>query len=91
MNRDVLRDAIDIFGIDAQKKMAIEECAELINAIVKEYRGRTSEDDVITELADVSIMVEQLAIFYGYEKFLDERKNKMERLNKRILKHKIIK
>ena len=79
--------AVELFGIDAQEKMCIEECSELINAIAKRYRGRTSNQDIITELADVSIMVDQLALFYGYEEFKKKKKKKIIRLNDRINKH----
>lgn len=88
-NNDVelFQNALDKFGIDAQDKMCIEECAELINALAKKYRGRTSREDILTELADVSIMVDQLALYYGYEDFKNERNKKMIRLNQRLLKY----
>lgn len=72
------------FGFDAQKAMAVEECAELINALCKEKRGRATDDDIITEIADVQIMCEQLAIIYGKEKVRQERLRKLLRLHKRI-------
>ena len=46
--------------------MVFEECGELINALAKVYRGRSSGQDVITELADVSIMIEQMATMLGF-------------------------
>lgn len=81
--QDLFETVITKFGFDAQKAMAIEECAELINALCKEKRGRADED-IITEIADVQIMCEQLAIIYGKEKVRQERLRKLLRLHKRI-------
>lgn len=76
--------AIDKYGIENQKWMVIEECGELFNALAKMRRGRATKEDVMTELADVSIMVEQIASALGYADFLDEREKKLERLMKRL-------
>lgn len=62
----------------------MEECAELIDALAKYNRGRADAKDVITELADVSIMVEQMAIFFGKEEFEAEKVRKLKRLQERI-------
>jgi NTP pyrophosphatase (non-canonical NTP hydrolase) len=56
----------------------------LLNALAKHIRGRGSFDELNTELADVSIMVEQIARFYGWEEFLEERVRKIERLKNRL-------
>ena len=40
--------------------------------------------DVCTEIADVQIMMEQLAIIYGKEDVASERKYKLERLKERL-------
>lgn len=85
---DLFQNAVELFGIEAQEKMCIEECAELINALAKKSRNRITKEDIITELADVSIMVDQLALYYGYEDFENERNKKIIRLNERVLKHK---
>lgn len=82
--RDLYNSVINAFGIDAQKWMLIEECGELLNAIAKLKRGRSSKDDVITELADVHIMVEQMAFFFGWNEFVDEKERKLKRLQERL-------
>ena len=68
--------------------MVVEECAELVNAISKSRRKRVGIDAIITELADVAIMVEQMAFFYGEEKFYKEKERKLNRLQKRLLEGK---
>ena len=75
------------FGIVNQTFMLVEECAELLNAVAKMKRDRASKEDIITELADVSIMVEQLAFFYGWDEFKEERERKLKRLEDRINHH----
>lgn len=82
--RAVFNKALVEYGIGSQKMMAIEECAELTNALAKLSRGRASQADIITELADVSIMVDQLAIFFGEKAFAEERSRKVRRLEERL-------
>ena len=79
---EILSDALTTFGAEHQRIMCIEECAELIDALAKYDRGRCK--DVITELADVSIMVEQMAILFGKEEFEAEKERKLKRLQERI-------
>ena len=55
-----LHGAIRFFGARAQEAQAIEECAELIQAINKKWRGK--EHNIAEEIADVEIMLEQLKI-----------------------------
>lgn len=83
---DLYHNAINAYGIDAQKWMLIEECGELLNAIAKLKRGRSSKEDIITELADVHIMVEQMAFFFGWTDFLYEKERKLNRLEERLNK-----
>lgn len=80
--------ALNQYGIKAQEWVLIEECGELLNALAKLKRGRATEQDIITELVDVSIMVEQMALYFGQEKFLAEKEYKLIRL-KEHLNHKI--
>lgn len=78
--------ALNQYGIKAQEWVLIEECGELLNALAKLKRGRSTKEDIITELADVHIMVEQMAHFYGWEEFLAEKKYKLTRLKERLNK-----
>ena len=82
---EIYKAALEKYGVGAQIGMLTEECGELLSAINKFNRSRCSSDDVLTELADVSIMVEQLSLIYGgYEKFQIEKDKKLIRLLKRI-------
>lgn len=79
--------ALKTFGITKQTWMVVEECGELLEAIAKLRRGRITEFDLISELVDVHIMVEQMAIYYGLDSFLREKDRKLRRLVERLDKH----
>lgn len=80
----VLKSAIDTFGEDNQINMLFEECAELTDALCKFRRGRCTEENVITEIADVLIMAEQMAIIFGEDAVEKEKRRKLNRLQERI-------
>lgn len=82
----IMKKALDHYGVDAQIDKCIEECAELINALCKYKQKRCQEHDVITEIADVTIMMWQMADVFGYEKTTDEYLFKLNRLKDRIKK-----
>ena len=81
---EIYKKTIALMGESSQRNMAIEECAELIFALEKENRGQVTQDDVITEIADVMIMTEQLAMIYGRGHVEAEKQYKQRRLLSRI-------
>jgi NTP pyrophosphatase (non-canonical NTP hydrolase) len=50
--------AIAKWGVGAQKNMAYEEIGELLTALARDDRGRVTTEELLTELADVTIMCE---------------------------------
>jgi len=81
---ETYRDALTVWGLKAQTLMAIEEMAELTKAICKMDRGG-SKEDLIDEIADVTIMLEQLRLFFGInQEVCDRMDQKIERLSKRL-------
>lgn len=80
--------ALTRWGIVNQVFMVMEECGELLNVLAKAKRERATKEDIITELADVSIMVEQMAFYYGEEEFNAEKERKLERLKHRVFDNK---
>ena len=85
--RIIYRNALESFGYDKQIFMLVEECGELLSAINKLNRGRISNEEVLDELADVSIMVEQIAEFFNWDFFLERKEFKQLRLRNRIENH----
>lgn len=68
----ILEGAVETFGAKAQVIVAIEECSELQKALTKWLRYLESEtasefdyDNILEEMADVSIMLGQLALIFG--------------------------
>ena len=78
--------AITRWGVGAQKNMAYEEIGELLTALARDDRGRATAEDIITELADVTIMCEQLATVLGYDLYELELERKLLRLRDEKLK-----
>lgn len=82
--KEISSQTIKKWGIVAQLWMVVEECAELTNAISKFERGRVNELSVIEELADVSIMVDQMSFYFGKTEFESIREVKLQRLLDRL-------
>lgn len=83
---DTLVDAINKWGIEVQTDMAIEEMSELIVAINHYRRGRVGIDAVQEEIADVWIVIHQMALMYGNDVVEAIYREKIKRLECR-LKH----
>ena len=77
-------EALAHYGLNSQIFMVFEEMGELQDALAKYIRGRGTTEAVITELADVSIMVEQMAQLFGVEDFRAEKERKLNRLASRL-------
>lgn len=84
---ELYQKALSKWGEEPQLNMVYEEVGELLTALSRFKRGRSSHYDVITELADVSIMVEQMADLFGYEEFEKEKDYKLTRLEERLNKY----
>lgn len=77
---EIYRATLEKWGTEAQYDQAIEECAELIAALKHFKRGRIGEEGVVAELADVWLMVHQLAFMLGEEKVEQAVREKLEKL-----------
>lgn len=97
--REVFATAICINGSDEQRRVAQEECAELIQALSKYHRAirvaKTKRDhrymeralkNIKEEMVDVQIMIDQLQMIFEFtKKEMDEiRAQKVERLVDRL-------
>jgi NTP pyrophosphatase (non-canonical NTP hydrolase) len=81
--RELYRKTIDKWGEQAQYDQVIEECAELIATLQHFGRNKVDSDAVIDELADVYLMVGQLAYMFGEERLqeaIDRKLIKLEAL-----------
>lgn len=89
INKDVLDKAIKKYGVEKQVLVCMEEPAELIQAISKVERypeDSTRMQDLIEEMADVTICLEYLKLIYNIrQEELDGWINrKVKRISKKI-------
>lgn len=82
LNKDeIYQEAIKTWGPDMQIDMCVEEMAELIQALIKFKRGKGDLNNIAEEIADVSIMLEQMAmVFDCHNKSYAYKQYKLARL-----------
>ncbi len=81
-----LEKAVEVYGKDMQLTVAVEELSELIKEICKHKRGADNREAIIEELADCSIMMEQIGIIFGIGdlELLSKKAEKLHRLDDRL-------
>lgn len=84
-NRLTFNNAFDQWGKVNQIEMVKEELTELLLELLREKRRRTTDDNIIEEIADVQIMIWQAAMIYGESQVDKKIDEKMQRLRFRLL------
>lgn len=88
MERRTFCAALSRYGAQAQITMAFEEMAELQDVLCKFLRGRVDGDtlaNIAEEIADVGIMLDQMAIEFEVEDAVaEQRSHKVRRLRSRL-------
>ncbi len=64
IDNEIIKDSIVYYGKNAQSTVCMEECAELIQAISNEKRGKSDKNHLAEEMADVLISIELLKEIY---------------------------
>ena len=84
--REVLKQAIETYGAEAQLNVAIEEFAELTKEICKHKRYMDNTKAIIEEMADCYIMLEQMKMIFGLGSTVisDAMDKKIKRLKCRL-------
>lgn len=81
----VYNDALATFGTETQLTVALEEMSELQKEVCKALRGFTHPAELAEELADVTIMLEQLRLIFSIGPAVDQMVGrKLARLRQRI-------
>ena len=80
----ILIDALETWGTEEQFFMVVEECGELLTAINQFRRGRIDKSKLATEIADVFILMNQMAIIAGEPDVQEQIEYKMQRLKGRL-------
>ena len=82
---DVLRAAIEFYGVESQLKMLLEEMSELQKEVCKYWRGGDNLAHLAEEIADVEIMLDQTKMIFDLNASVFwHRKAKLMRLEERI-------
>lgn len=87
-HQEILRKAIDTWGVKDQMDMAVGECGEFLTLVGRKAQNRDTVEDWISEISDVIIMMEQMATIFGYDKVYQQIQLKMTRLEDRINNYK---
>ena len=83
--KKVYHAALRKWGVGLQTMMAVEEMSELTKEICKIKRGKIDLDALADEIADVTIMLEQLREIYGLnDAVCDHMDAKILRLQSRV-------
>ncbi len=81
---DFYDECIEVWGVDAQIKMCIEEMSELTKELCKNYRDKFKDtpeqkEKICSEIADVLNTVEQMQHIFGKDRVDAIREEKIER------------
>lgn len=77
--------AIETYGEESQRRVAIEEMSELTKELCKWDRGQGHRLHVTEEIADVKIMLEQLCLMLDCDDMINDWYDfKLERLERRL-------
>ena len=90
IDSDIIKRSIEHYGKDVQSTVCMEECAELIQAISKEKRGKSDKENLAEEMADVLICIEMLKQIYNvtedeiYSWVINKQERTIERIKKDV-------
>ena len=94
MNKNILKRAISKYGTHNQMLKCIEECGELSRAVSRilielssgdGFTTEESQENLYEELADVSIMVEQMIMMFDCtDEVISWQLKKLNRLKERL-------
>ncbi len=81
----IYKQAIETYGKESQIMMVFEEMSELQKELCKNLRGKDNKQEIAEEIADVTIMLNQLLIIFDcYEDASEFLEAKTKRLKRRL-------
>lgn len=82
---ELYQKAIETYGEESQRRVAIEEMSELTKELCKWDRGHNNRLYIAEEIADVKIMLEQLTLIHGCDDLINDWYDfKLERLERKL-------
>lgn len=80
--------ALNTYGASAQMVVALEELSECQKEICKFLRGIGNSENLAEEIADATIMLEQMRCIFGINELTCEKMDqKIHRLDERLRQH----
>ena len=86
ITKELSQKAIDIWGLERQTNMCIEEVGEFLQAWNKIKRGAITNKEYIEEMVDCYIMFSQMRHIYG-EMFEEIYRYKCDRIMRKVDKY----
>lgn len=86
ITKQLSKKAVEIWGLDRQTNMVIEEVGEFLQAWNKLKRQAITHRQYVEEIVDCYIMFSQMRHLYG-DLFEEILKNKIDRIERKIKKH----
>lgn len=83
----VCSEATRVWGVEAQEAVAIGELGELLTMFGRRAQKRDTPEQWIDEIADVTMMINQLAIIHGKAAVEARLQVKIEKLRGRLAKY----
>lgn len=81
----VYREAMELYGVDCQLIVALEELSEVQKEICKVLRGDGDMSHLAEEVADATIMLEYVRLIFGInDAVCNKMDDKIQRLQKRM-------
>ena len=77
---EIIEESIIKFGQENNELKAIEEMAELTKELIKKRFGKGSDEEIVDEIADVTICIDRLARLYGQANVNERIRFKLKRL-----------
>jgi hypothetical protein len=82
--REVYTKALKVWGAEKQKMQAVGEIGEFLAELGRERQGRSTPEQTIDEIADVIIMMTQMAMIYGEQAVKDRIAIKVEKVKTKL-------
>ena len=83
VDKRIISDSINHYGVNLQTTVCMEELAELIQAISQEKRGKSDKNHLAEEMADVLICIEILKQVYSVtnaelQEWIDKKQGRID-------------
>lgn len=82
--KQLINDAIELYGQDTQRIQTAEEVGELLTAISQYRRGRITKDELTVEIADVLIMLDCIVEMHDIKNLQEIMNKQYEKFWKRV-------